>query len=50
MEEEALAQGQGREAAGLKLRYKEHIARAALKGLKAAMELKRLRGLSPLTA
>ena len=33
-----------------KLRYKEHIARAASKGLKAAMELKRLRGLSPLTA
>jgi hypothetical protein len=33
-----------------KLRYKEHIARAASKGLQAAMELKRLRGLSPLTA
>jgi hypothetical protein len=28
----------------------EHIARAASKGLKAAMELKRLRRLSPLTA
>ncbi|EAQ88752.1 hypothetical protein CHGG_05371 [Chaetomium globosum CBS 148.51] len=33
-----------------KLRYKEHIARAASKGLRAAMELKRLRGLSPATA
>ncbi len=33
-----------------KFKYKEHIARAASKGLKAAMELKRLRGLSPLTA
>jgi ribonuclease HI len=33
-----------------KLRYREHIARAASKGLKAAMELRRLRGLSPLTA
>ncbi|WAO97111.1 Hypothetical protein NCS54_01482000 [Fusarium falciforme] len=32
------------------LKYKEHIARAASKGLKAAMELKRLRGLSPATA
>jgi ribonuclease HI len=30
-----------------KLKYKEHIARAASKGLEAAMELKRLRGLSP---
>jgi hypothetical protein len=27
------------------LKYKEHIARAASKGLKAAMELKRQRGL-----
>jgi hypothetical protein len=33
-----------------KLKYKEHIARAASKGLEAVMELKRLRGLSPLTA
>ncbi|EAQ91759.1 hypothetical protein CHGG_03694 [Chaetomium globosum CBS 148.51] len=33
-----------------KLRYKEHIARAASKGLSAAMELKRLSGLSPATA
>ncbi len=33
-----------------KLRYKEHIVRAASKGLKAAMELKRLRGMSPLMA
>lgn len=33
-----------------KLKYKEHIARAASKGLEAAMELKRLRCLSPLTA
>jgi ribonuclease HI len=32
------------------LKYKEQIARAASKGLKAAMELKRLRGLSPVTA
>jgi hypothetical protein len=32
------------------LKYKEHIARAASKGLVAAMELKRLRGLSPATA
>ncbi|KAJ3453787.1 hypothetical protein MRS44_018419 [Fusarium solani] len=32
------------------LKYKEHIARAASKGLKAAMEPKRLRGLSPATA
>ncbi|GAB1314527.1 hypothetical protein MFIFM68171_04737 [Madurella fahalii] len=31
-----------------KLRYREHIARAVSKGLDAAMELKRLRGLSPL--
>ncbi|RFU31200.1 Acting on ester bonds/RNA-directed DNA polymerase/Ribonuclease H, partial [Scytalidium lignicola] len=33
-----------------KLKYKEHIARAASKGLEAVMELKRLRGLSPPTA
>jgi hypothetical protein len=33
-----------------KLKYKEHIARAASKGLEAAMELRRLRGLSPSTA
>ncbi|CRG92890.1 hypothetical protein PISL3812_09965 [Talaromyces islandicus] len=33
-----------------RLKYKEHIARAAAKGLEAAMELKRLRGLSPATA
>jgi hypothetical protein len=33
-----------------KLRYREHIARAASKRLDAAMELKRLRGLSPLAA
>jgi hypothetical protein len=33
-----------------KLRYKEHIAMAASKGLNAAMELKRLRGQSPLAA
>ncbi|KAI3001542.1 hypothetical protein CBS147482_6867 [Aspergillus niger] len=32
------------------LKYKEHIARAASKGLKAVMELRRLRGLSPSTA
>jgi hypothetical protein len=32
------------------LRYKEHIARAATKGLEALMELKRLRGLTPATA
>jgi hypothetical protein len=30
-----------------KLKYKEHIASAATKGLEAAIELKRLRGLSP---
>jgi hypothetical protein len=30
-----------------KLKYKEHIARAASKGLEAAMELRRLRDLSP---
>jgi hypothetical protein len=32
-----------------RLKYKEHIARAAAKGLEAAMELRRLRGLSPAT-
>ena len=32
-----------------RLKYKEHIARAASKGLEAAMELRRLRGLSPAT-
>ncbi len=31
-----------------KLKYKEHIARAASKGLEAAMALRRLRGVSPL--
>jgi hypothetical protein len=30
-----------------RLKYKEHIARAASKGLEAVMELRRLRGLSP---
>ncbi len=33
-----------------KLKYQEHISRAASKGLQAAMELRRLRGLSPATA
>ncbi|KAM4061805.1 endonuclease-reverse transcriptase domain-containing protein [Hirsutella rhossiliensis] len=33
-----------------KLRYKEHMARAASKGLETAMQLKRLRGLSPRVA
>jgi hypothetical protein len=33
-----------------KLRYKEHIARAAAKGLSAAMCLRRLKMLSPQTA
>jgi ribonuclease HI len=33
-----------------RLKYKEHIARAASKGLEAALELKRLKGLSPPTA
>jgi hypothetical protein len=33
-----------------RLKYKEHIARAASKGLEAAMELRRLRGLSLVTA
>jgi ribonuclease HI len=33
-----------------RLKYKEHIARAASKGLEAAMELRRLRGLTPATA
>ncbi|KAF6515042.1 hypothetical protein HZS61_004948 [Fusarium oxysporum f. sp. conglutinans] len=32
------------------LKYKEYIAQAATKGLKAAMELQRLRGLTPRTA
>lgn len=32
-----------------KLKYKEHIARAASKGLEAAIELRRLRGLPPST-
>jgi ribonuclease HI len=31
------------------LKYKEHVARAASKGLEAVMELRRLRGLSPST-
>jgi hypothetical protein len=33
-----------------RLKYKEHIVRAASKGREAAMELRRLRGLSPATA
>jgi hypothetical protein len=33
-----------------RLKYKTHIARAASKGLEAAIELKQLRGLSPSTA
>jgi hypothetical protein len=33
-----------------KPKYKEHMARAASKGLEAAMELKRLKGLPPATA
>jgi hypothetical protein len=33
-----------------KLKYKEHIVRAASKGLEVAIELKRLKGLSLLTA
>ncbi|KAJ5215316.1 uncharacterized protein N7498_001723 [Penicillium cinerascens] len=33
-----------------RLKYKEHITRAASKGLEAAMELRRLQGLSPATA
>src|SRR5262249_32783966 len=33
-----------------KLKYKEHVARAASKGLEAAMEFRRLTGLSPSTA
>ena len=33
-----------------RLMYKEHIARAASKGLEAAMELRRLRGLTPASA
>jgi hypothetical protein len=35
---------------GHQIKYKEHIARVASKGLEAAMELRRLRGLSPSTA
>lgn len=35
---------------GTGLRYKQHIAEAAAKGLPAAMQLKRLRGLSPRVA
>jgi hypothetical protein len=34
----------------VRLKYKEHIARAASKGLEAAMELRQLRGLSLATA
>ena len=34
----------------LGLRYKQHIARTAIKGLKAALVLKRLRMTSPSTA
>lgn len=33
-----------------KMKYKEHAARASSKGLEAALELKRLRGLTPATA
>ena len=33
-----------------KLKYRQHIAHAAFKGLEAALELKRLRGLSAATA
>src|ERR1700761_1124259 len=33
-----------------KIKFKEHVARASSKGLEAALELKRLRGLSPATA
>jgi exonuclease III/ribonuclease HI len=33
-----------------KLKYQKHIAKAAAKGLEAALELRRLRGLSPTTA
>jgi len=33
-----------------RIKYKEHIARASSKGLEAALELKRLRGLPPSTA
>jgi hypothetical protein len=35
---------------GTRLKYRQHVARAASKGLEAAMELQRLRGLSPATA
>lgn len=34
----------------IRLKYKEHIARASSKGLEAAMELRQLQGLSPATA
>jgi hypothetical protein len=33
----------------IRLKYKEHIARAASKGLEAAIELRRLRGLTLVT-
>ena len=33
-----------------KLKYREHMARAASKGLEAVIELRRLKGLSPATA
>lgn len=33
-----------------RLKYHKHIARAAAKGLEAALELRRLRGLSPTVA
>ncbi|KAJ5921578.1 Transposon I factor [Penicillium verhagenii] len=33
-----------------RLKYKEHMARAASKGLEAAIELRQLHGLSPATA
>ena len=33
-----------------KLKYREHMARAASKGLEAVLELRRLKGLSPATA
>jgi len=33
-----------------KLKYREHVIRVASKGLEVALELKRLRGLSPATA
>lgn len=37
-------------AMDIRLKYKEHISSAASRGLEAAMELKRLKGLSPATA